>query len=72
MTYNFKVTEEFINHWNNECDLGECPYSEGSILTIMKVVTGSGIPNCGIRPIEGGTYYMDHQKILPLLEWQYD
>lgn len=68
MNYDFRITKEFVDHWNNGCDLEECPYIVGEILTIMKSESG-GIPNCGIRAIEGGTYYLDHDKILPLLEF---
>ncbi len=69
MNYKFRITKEFVDHWNIECDLGECPYVVGDILTIMKVFNDSGIPNCGIRKIKEGTHHFDHYKILPLLEF---
>lgn len=44
----FKVTQEYIDYYNNNCDLGECEAKIGDSYEIIKWRRSEGIANCGI------------------------
>lgn len=69
------VTQEFIDHWNINCD-HKCPLVLGDTVTPDVIRGGSGIPNCGIRAegeiVEGlADYYWINAKLLLLLGYEF-
>jgi len=58
----FPVTQEFIDYYNKNCNMGECPYFIGGSFEILKYNPNEPKRGCGIY--DDGTF---HSYILMLM-----